>query len=230
MQRIKKYAEKLPETNLSANNTNGAVPRSGISQPDSAGWAGWVISSFTNKRATATGDMETKAPVISQAAQQPERSLSVPPTDKRWSNLQVSSSTPSLVHGADSTEVGEQEINNFDIDAAWGNDDDDDDPFIEAPSQPNVSTLNTTIEFDDGGEPDFEGWLNAQAQAKSKTKKPLPKGLSKAPERVTAKGLGSKVEAKQPVRGDPKPRELPKKVINTKPDTLGDDDWGDAWD
>lgn len=240
MQRIKKYAEKLPETNLSANNTNGATPRSGTLQPDSAGWAGWVISSFTNKRATATGDMETKAPVISQAAQQPERSLSVPPTDKKWSNLQVSSSTPTLVQGADTTEVEEQAINDFDVDAAWGNDDDDDDPFSQAPSQPNVSTLNTTIEFDDGGEPDFEGWLNAQAQAKSKTKKPLPKGLSKAPrpavgekktpERVTSKVLGSKVGVKQPVGGNPKPKEPPKKVIDTKPDTLGDDDWGDAWD
>ena len=61
------------------------------------------------------------------------------------------------------------------------------DHFFDAPSE-HKPTPAPLIIFDDGGEPDFEGWLNAQAQAKSKA--PLPKGLAKpsAPARTTTTG------------------------------------------
>jgi len=79
-------------------------------------------------------------------------------------------------------------------------------------------TLPTMREtpFDDA-EPDFAGWLAAQAQKKKPGGKPLPKGLSKS---TTTKKPTPKVAAKPVVA----------KKIDMKPkDTEDDDGWGDGW-
>ena len=68
-----------------------------------------------------------------------------------------------------------------------------DEAFFDAPT--NDATASTSpirsgtkgggsnpVAYDDGGEPDFAGWLNAQAQAKSKATNPLPRGLAKKTE------------------------------------------------
>ena len=120
------------------------------------------------------------------------------------------------------------------IDEAWG--EMEDEPFHDAPSDQNENTAPSPapapppVSFDDGGEPDFEGWLSAQAKAKSKA--PLPKGLAKTTKPATTRttttggvgtGAGVKKVAATTVA---KPT-----VIDTKPkDEAADDDWGDAWD
>jgi len=125
-----------------------------------------------------------------------------------------------------------------DVDEAWG--EMEDEPFVDAPSeQKPTSVPPPLIIFDDGGEPDFEGWLNAQAKAKSKA--PLPKGLAKAAvtangrasvtRTVTTGGVGSGAGVKKVASTAVKPNVMKPAVIDTKPkDEAGDDDWGDAWD
>ena len=83
--------------------------------------------------------------------------------------------------------------------------------------------------YDDGGEPDFEGWLNAQAASKVKNNKALPKGLTK------------KAPVVKPVQSKPqsavKPSAAASKVLPAKKAQPAkkqevvedDDDWGEAW-
>lgn len=65
LQRIRKEAQAMPESALPAPSsgatpaTNGA-PRIGTTASDST-WAGWAISSFTNKLSTADGDIQQNA-------------------------------------------------------------------------------------------------------------------------------------------------------------------------
>lgn len=84
-----------------------------------------------------------------------------------------------------------------------------------------TATTTTTSYDDDGAEPDFAGWLAAQAQKKKPgaANKPLPRGLAKKP---LASRSASAPAAKPAVA---------KKKIDMKPkDTSGDDDgWGDGW-
>lgn len=210
----------------------------GTTQSDAAGWAGWAISSFTNKIATASGDIQSKG----AKAQHPsnERSSSVPPGAD---SCRPSASIPTIhrqaVTGAStpvvvptpppekyfSTPLADEQ----EVDDAWGEMAEDD--FFDAPSE-SQPVPPPPVSFDDGGEPDFEGWLNAQAQAKSKT--PLPKGLAKpsAPTRTSTTGsVGSGAGSKKLASTTVKPKPTPAKTISTKPkDTAADDDWGDAWD
>ena len=121
------------------------------------------------------------------------------------------------------------------VEDAWG--DIDGDSFFDAPmtSKPAAEPAN----FDDGGEPDFEGWLNAQAKAKSKP--PLPKGLTKPSSLGPARQSAARTTTTGAIGTGPGPKRLanarakaelaPKKEIDTKPKETGpDDDWGEAWD
>lgn len=210
----------------------------GTTQSDAAGWAGWAISSFTNKIATASGDIQPKV----AKAQPPnnDRSSSVPPgADSSRGSASIPTIHRQAVTGAStplvvptpppekyfSSSLGDEQ----EIDDAWGEMAEDD--FFDAPSESQPAPA-PPVSFDDGGEPDFEGWLNAQAQAKSKT--PLPKSLAKpsAPARTTTTGsVGSGAGSKKLASTTAKPKPAPAKTISTKPkDTAADDDWGDAWD
>lgn len=125
-----------------------------------------------------------------------------------------------------------------DIDEAWG--ELAQDSFFDAPAEAKPYPA-PPISFDDGGEPDFEGWLKAQAQAKSKA--PLPRGLAKpsasfnnvsngrqAVTRTTTTGsVGAGVGAKKLASTVTQPKSATTKAISTKPKEV-DDDWGDAWD
>ena len=122
-----------------------------------------------------------------------------------------------------------------DISKAWG--EVAEDSFFDAPLEAKQNPA-PPVSFDDGGEPDFEGWLKAQAQAKSKA--PLPKGLAKAstnvtngrqavPRSTTTGSVGAGVGAKKLASTVAKPKFVTNKVISTKPKEA-DDDWGDAWD
>lgn len=111
--------------------------------------------------------------------------------------------------------------------------------FFDAPAEAKPKPA-PPISFDDGGEPDFERWLKAQAQAKPKTL--LPKGLAKpsanvinvsngrqAVTRTTTTGsVGAGIGAKK-LSTVAKPKSVVTRTISTKPKEA-DDDWGDAWD
>lgn len=112
------------------------------------------------------------------------------------------------------------------------------DSFFDAPATKPPPTP-APASFDDGGEPDFEGWLNAQAKAKSKA--PLPKGLARPASRTangrlpvtrttTTGGVGSGAGVKKVASTVVKPNVVVPKIIDTKPKEVAEDDWGDAWD
>ena len=110
---------------------------------------------------------------------------------------------------------------------AWG--DPDETERKVAAQKSAAATANSTPSYNDQSEPDFEGWLNAQAQAKKQTKTPLPKGLMKktnttipskpTPLRTASTPAGSKPAATKPVAAS-KPVAAPAEE---------DDDWGEAW-
>ena len=217
----------------------------GTPQNDTPGWAGWAISSFTNKLATASGDMQSKAAKPLEAKS--DRSSSVPPAaDSSRPHLSASASTlhrqaitgtstPARVPTPTEQYFKNAIEDDEDIDDAWG--EMAEDSFFDAPAEakPNIAPPTS---FDDGGEPDFEGWLKAQAQAKSKA--PLPKGLAKPSAnfsngrqpvtRTTTTGsVGAGVGTKKLASTVAKPKSATTKAISTKPKEVGDD-WGDAWD
>ncbi|MCJ1298138.1 hypothetical protein MMC08_000927 [Hypocenomyce scalaris] len=251
-QRIRKYAGTLPETVLPPPSTgavNGAVPRMGTLQNDTS-WAGWAISSFTNKIATASGDMQSK-PNGTLAAPGNMRPSSVPPRADTARPALTSTASTSTLHRQTLLTPSAPEINQpitdqfFDsaqagdeIDPAWG--DMDEDFFFDAPL--GVKPSAPTPSFDDGGEPDFAGWLSAQAQAKSKP--PLPKGLTRpstttlgnnqqsgSARSTTTGSVGSGLGLRKLATAAPKPTSTVPKKMDTKPkERTADDDWGDAWD
>lgn len=122
----------------------------------------------------------------------------------------------------------------FDDGGAWGDMDDmyDDGAFFTAPD----STSNTAAAkkapakakspaFEEGGEPDFAGWLAAQAGKKTTGGKPLPKGLAKPGAASGKKPIGAAA-----AKAAPKPKPVVAKKIDLKPkDTDDDDAWGEGW-
>ena len=242
LQRIRKYGNSLPDTVLpppSTASANGATPRMGTPQNDSAGWAGWAISSFTNKIGTASGEMQ---PTSTKPHPPPiDRSSSMPPPvdNSRFPSITASASNlhrQAVTGTSTPARISTPTEQNFtdpledeDIDDAWGEMAEED--FFDAPAE-SKSKDTQPVNFDDGGEPDFEGWL--KAQAKAKTRGPLPKGLAKpsAPviTRTTTTGsVGSGTGPKKLANTVPKPKNNPAKPISTKPQDT-DDDWGSAWD
>lgn len=234
----------LPSTTPAEPNKSSA--RIGTSNDKS--WAGWAISSFTNKIATANGEIEPTTAGAKPAELEPPRSASVPrpaksspsvqlelpkeatrPTAHPLSRSQSDRPVP-IVHQEQPFEEEEEEEGD-DVFDAWGAMDDDEkdvDPFTAAVSSPKPSSPEPTtakapaVPYDDGGEPDFAGWLAAKNQAKSKN--PLPKGLGKAASTNSAPTRTTVASAKsRPV--------APAKKIDTKPkDEDVDDGWGDDWD
>ena len=227
---------------------SGTVPRMGTPQNDTPGWAGWAISSFTNKLATASGDIQSKAAKPQLATS--ERSSSVPPVaDSPRAPLAgsvsvlhrqavIGTSTPARVPTPTELYFKNPVEEDEEIDEAWG--EMAEDSFFDPPAEV-VPKLSPQISFDDGGEPDFEGWLKAQAQAKPRG--PLPKGLSKpaasvgnisngrqAVTRTTTTGsVGTGIGARKLASTVAKPKSATTKAISTKPKEA-DDDWGDAWE
>lgn len=218
---------------------NKAEARMGTSSDKS--WAGWAISSFTNKLAAADGQIEpttAKKPVEVDGARSasvpPTQSLPSPKTESGKETLRPAaqplgrslSDRPTLAPVVSDEPQVEEGDDVFDAWGAMDEDETDVDPFTAAVASPKPTSpapapnKTAPVSFDDGGEPDFAGWLAAKNQAKSKN--PLPKGLGKAASTNTI-----------PTRSMSKPRvtAVPAKTIDTKPkDEDVDDGWGDAWD
>ena len=263
LQRVRKYVATMPDTAHPPEPVAGAptqtAPARMGNQSDS-GWAGWAISSFTNKMTAARGDMapsttangnsllQTQSlpvsgrttPVISVAREKSSPNPSSRPTNSQTPRTSTSQPEPDDIF----------EDDNLD---AWGTVDDDGDNFFDAPSATTKGSENTpaaaATPFDDGGEPDFAGWL--AAQSKSKTQKSLPKGLAKTPGasantlNVRPTGPARSASAGPPsgtnaVKRPTVPasrtttnavvrKDIKKEVPKTKEADVNDDDWG-AWD
>ncbi|KAI0873715.1 armadillo-type protein [Hypoxylon argillaceum] len=272
LQRIRKAAASMPDTAIPpSQTTDSAGPRMSTPQSNEASsWAGWAISSFTNKLSAASGEMQTSSngaptPQATSPSTGSEPKRAVPSTSSASAlhRQAVKSPSPAPLSRnssmtAPDTYFADPSPAEADDDAgdAWGdmgdmNDDDVGDAWGEpsdsttdvwstntATTTPTTTTTTTSKAakkktapvvsskpFDDDSEPDFAGWLAAQAQKKTPGAagaKPLPKGLAKN------SPAGKKPLA---VRSASATKTAASKKIDMKPkDTGGDDDgWGDGW-
>ncbi|KAG7289669.1 hypothetical protein NEMBOFW57_006044 [Staphylotrichum longicolle] len=276
LSKIKKAAASMPDTVLPAEGTASAAggPRMSTPQPTesaAASWAGWAISSFTNKLSTAAGEIQSTAtpPNGSAAPSPPPQQQQSKPSTASASTLHrqalksptlSTSSTPSLATAAAkdpfSSSFHDDPTPDYDDAAdAWGDmddmDEDDNDSnepsgaadFFKAADRPTTTTTTTTTipkraskpsaaapkatptPFDDGSEPDFAGWLAAQAEKKKGggLGKALPKGLAKTSGGAAAvkKSTGGAAVAK--TKAAPAPA---KKIDMKVKESEEDDGWG----
>lgn len=261
LQRVRKYASSLPDTTLPPEHgpgaTAAAVPARMGNQSDTS-WAGWAISSFTNKMAGARGEMTpagtANGSALSQTQSLPTSGRTTPTVNVVLERSVASSSRNAKLqndkHSIQHTPEPEDAFEEDTLDA-WGTMDDDGDNFFDAsPSQHTDAPIPAPpATFDDGGEPDFAGWLAAQSKAKSQ--KPLPKGLSKTSGSGSTLSVRPSTPARSVSAGPPsrennvkKPavlsarttvaqatkKEVKKEVPKPKEPDVNDDDWGDAWD
>ena len=252
--RIRKYTATMPDTVLpspsAAPTTAGpAAPRMGTPAADS-GWAGWAISSFTNKIAAASGQMQagggTNGSVDPRSQSVPPPAVpnaskpTLTPSSRPGMTLAKSAASIPTIASPDPVDAFTDEADDFDGD--WGGfgddkpatkDAEDDDPW----GTPNISSATTpAANYDDKGEPDFAGWLAAQSQAKKPGAKALPKGLAKvgaaakpvtaAKKPVVARTAGAPNVKKVVVAPAPK-KEVAKPAAKSNEDE--EDGWGDAW-
>jgi SCY1-like protein 1 len=208
--------------------------------------------------AAAKGEMEPAAQANGAALLQAQ---SLPPSGRTTPTINVirekTTATPSRLPTSQTTRTQvpspaqqdnawEEEGDTLD---AWGTMDDEGDSFFDAPSATKTSTPEPAAAFDDGGEPDFAGWLAAQSKAKSQ--KPLPKGLAKtnttastlnvrpaAPTRSVSAGVAAtSASSRRPAVATTKSmapvaakKEIKKEASKPKEPAINDDDWGEAWD
>lgn len=248
--RIRKHAASMPDTVLpSPGLAAGGVATPRIGTPaNESGWAGWAISSFTNKLASTSGTIESGSTANGAADQ---RSSSVPPTASSKPPVPLASKPGMPLHTAkssaniptikspDPAAAFNDEAEDFDGD--WGGFADDDGFGNETSAKdeeedpwgtPAVSKPTSTTSFDDKGEPDFAGWLAAQNQSKKTVKSPLPKGLTKSSTAPAAKR--PIVAGRQSTTGStarkvvvaPK-KEVKKEEAENKEDEV--EGWGDEW-
>ncbi len=115
----------------------------------------------------------------------------------------------------------------------------EEDNFFDAPSDAaKAKGVGAANPFEDDEEPDFAGWLAAQAGKKT-SGKPLPKGLAKpasangrpvAPRSVSTGGVSGAGAKKAAATAAVKPKPVVAKKVDTAPKDAGEDDgWGDGW-
>jgi SCY1-like protein 1 len=243
--RIRKYTSSMPDTALPSPSilatAAGGAPRMGTPANDTS-WAGWAISSFTNKLGAASGDI-TAGKANGDATQRPS---SVPPpipankpsglSPKPGMTITKSStSIPSIVSPDPAAAFNDEDQDFADDWGGFGEDktiakdkEEEDDPW----GTPSIAPASTSTAFDDKGEPDFAGWLAAQnASKKPAVAKALPKGLAKG---GTATGKRPVIGGRSSTTGSttrkvvaPPKKEEPKKAEKKNEDE--EEGWGDAW-
>ncbi|KAI8957082.1 ARM repeat-containing protein [Daldinia sp. FL1419] len=244
LQRVRKAAASMPDTvQPPPQTTEGAGPRMSTPQPSEASsWAGWAISSFTNKLSAASGDMQPTSVPVRAISPNPDPSRHAPSTTSSASALhrqavKSPSPAPPLSRNSSTSAADayfkDPEPAVEDTGDAWGDMgdmDDDGNAFFDASSKPTKSAKREPAAspkpFDDGSEPDFAGWLAAQAKKSGPggVSKPLPKGLTKTNGKASAT-----TTTKKPLTSKPAAKVVAKK-IDTKPKETDDDDgWGDGW-
>ena len=258
LQRVRKYASTLPETALPPETGPGATPATAptrIGNQNDTSWAGWAISSFTNKMASAKGEMNSVTATngaLLQTRSTPASGRTTPTinvvrekTSQATSRTPMSQTTKVPIQPVDDEPEGDWNEEEQDTIDAWGTMDDEGDNFFDASSSTKVLAPEPAAAYDDGGEPDFAGWL--ASQSKTKSQKALPKGLIKtsttssslsvrpiAPARASSAGpTATAMTVKRPATSSAKitGSAITKKEVQQpkKPET-NEDDWGDAWD
>ncbi|KAI1430540.1 ARM repeat-containing protein [Xylaria sp. CBS 124048] len=280
LQRIRKAAETMPDTALPPSQVaDGAGPR--MSSPPSnevSSWAGWAISSFTNKLSAVSGQMQTPSTEAPAPSTTPSPAGLEPREPKR--STPTSSASASALHRQavkspspapsrhSSTTAPDAYFKDAlstqpddDGDDAWGDLGDMDDDAADAWGELNDNNTTTTTDpwsttttattpaktsrpakksvsvsskpFEDNAEPDFAGWLAAQAQKKHPggNSKPLPKGLTKSNNSSTVNNSNKKPLTSRSASAASAAKANAGKKIDLKPkDTDGDEDgWGDGW-
>lgn len=247
-QRVKKYSATLPDTVQPPPNAAAAnPPRMGTPSNEGSSWAGWAISSFTNKITTVNGQMSTE----NGNAEAAPRSSSLPPANTGLTRPAPTTSKTQTTSTQNLPSIKSVKPNPFaavetfnepiepeeDFTSGWGEEeeanpwggDGDEDPF--SARTPSKTSMEAT--YDDKGEPDFEGWLNAQSKSKITSKKPLPRGLAK----TAAKNLASRpaigkssstgnVTARKIVVAKPVVKKETPKPAEEEIEAEG---WGDEW-
>jgi len=255
--RIRKFAASMPDTVLPPAGlaAGGAgTPRMGTPANDTS-WAGWAISSFTNKLASTSGEIGAGSAANGSTDQ---RSSSVPPStatskppvplaSKPGMSIHSAKSSPKVptVRSPDPAASFDDEEEDFNND--WGGFADDDgfgtteaaakakDEEEDPWGAPSVSKPTSTTSYDDKGEPDFAGWLAAQSQGKKVVKNPLPKGLTKsnAPAAKSPRPIiGGRASTTGSATTTRKVVVPPKKEVKKeepKPKEDEEEGWGDAW-
>jgi SCY1-like protein 1 len=253
LHRVRKHGNTMADTVLPSPNAPDA-PQNGarIGTSNDTSWAGWAISSFTNKLTAAKGEIQPTTNGKTPAVTELVRSSSVPrptrlnPIERLGaSQSSLSVAAPSLARSSSErpasavTDPDPSEVDDWGADA-WGAmeemQDKEEDTFFDAATSRGVSPSPAAtpapppVAYDDGGEPDFAGWL--AAQSKSKVKKPLPKGLGKSTHSKDhpTKAVGATkttIGTSSAKQSKPKPTAT---KISTKPkDEAEEDGWGDAW-
>ncbi|KEF51949.1 SCY1 protein kinase [Exophiala aquamarina CBS 119918] len=264
LQRVRKYVSNMPDTALPPEPVSGApgpAATARMGNQSDSGWAGWAISSFTNKMTAARGDMVPSTTAngssLSHTQSLPASGRTTPIISVAHETASANPSRPTISQTPrTSTSQLSEPQGMFEDDTldAWGTVDDDGDNFFDAssatPKRSEVTPAPAAVAFDDGGEPDFAGWL--AAQSKSKTQKSLPKGLSKPPGTSASKlNVRPTGPARSASAGPPNAasafkrptvpasrttsnatakKEVKKELPNPKEPDVNDDDWGDAWD
>lgn len=222
-------------------------PATGINQPSArignsgdSGWAGWAISSFTNKAAAAKGEIQP-ARNGTPAPPQSKTPLATPSASGR--NTPASFLSPKIppaklsasLDGPKNPLVSTTPNDPVDSFEGWG--EFDEEQFFDASTtvKPSSSPKLTATAVDDGGEPDFAGWLAAQSQGKAK--KPLSKtaktstrpGLTSHPSSTSKPGDDNAV--KNSTHSVPRATNVvPKKVEAPTPAVEKlDDGWDEDW-
>ena len=259
LQRVRKYTSTMADTALppvdGASAANAPAARMG-NQNDTS-WAGWAISSFTNKVTLARGTMESITNGQARPGQNGSATVSLPPSGRATPTVQVQQAARNKSPTGNGAPTAEETANfdatNDEIDnsfEAWGTMDDDDDTFFDAStSRKRTPSPGPAVAFDDGGEPDFAGWLAAQSRAKAK--RALPKGLAKSNSNsrssasvnvrpgpgdrtISTGSMGSGVGLRKLASNTVKPKvtapAAKQPEVKTKAPNVTEDDWGDAWD
>lgn len=253
LERVRKYGQTLPETVLPPPSAEGSAPGTRIStpqpQPGAGGqWVGWAISSFTNKLGAASGEIQPNSngvkptPLERASSSAGSNGISSRPTIRPTPSAPV---VPQAASGLRVAASAQPEAETGDFGDGWGDMDLQDNPTGDAwgqpipdEPQPSASTahaskpsVSSSVAYDDGGEPDFEGWLNAQAAAKQQSKRPLPKGL--APKKTIPTTTSTAAGAKPAMARKTTPAVVASKPVVNKPVVAKqeeeDEDWGDAW-
>ena len=259
--KIKKAAAGMPDTAIPAEGTASAAsgPRMSTPQPTESAavaWAGWAISSFTNKLSAAAGEIQSNiTPVNGSAASTPPPAATAKLATSSASPLHrqaLKSPPPQPKDSYFQDEPTPENDDDDDNDAAdaWGDmgdlpEEEDDDNTAAAffkPDKPkpkpattlpkskpsSTPTTASATPFDDGSEPDFAGWLAAQAEKKKAGGvggKALPKGLSKTGGSAgTSATGGAKKTTTVPAKA--KPVVVKKKIDMKVKESEEDDGWG----
>lgn len=255
LDRVRKYGLSLPDSVLPPESSSAGATRVSTPQPHPAGLAGgaggllmgWAISSFTNKVSQAQGEIQTNGSGARPTPGEAKAATVTAPAQGTIPHAALARSQPAKVSESDPVDDDIDDFND-----GWGDNNDADDavdaeddggwgaeeadawstPLQAKPAstaRQATSSRPSTATYDDGGEPDFEGWLNAQAAAKKGQSaagtKALPKGLVKKTvlPTVVARTASAPVVPKRTV-----PAVVVNKPVVVKKAEEEDDGW-DAW-